>query len=477
MFRKIILCWVGVYAYVIFAFIQMDWLIKKKIVYTIENELTFVDPVSPGQRHLSEYEYTEMFHTTNGVTNARDCDIATTHACQLHCKLANASNINNNSNHHAHDVSTKCNLYKLVENCEQFKKVYGYNRFPVTNEERNFPLAFGLKMHHLPEQGEIILRSIYRSHNVYCVHVDSKADYKTFNVIYSIGRCFDNVVIVKDREYMVYSSYAHVMSDIKCMRALLSSNLPWKYYINLSGEEFPLKTNLEMVAILQFFQGMNDIETYDHPRDQNWKIKNRFIKYSNSMAQDVKKPKFRYTMKFSKGNSFGLFSRNFVEFVFHDNVSKDILAWLNDTYSPEENIWATLVTLPWAPGGYPVEVRHIVSSYVSRAMIFTGERPQCHGKFVRGYCQFTCGDLPWLKSRPEFFASKLESQKSMETLNCLFDWYKTKTYNPELININWEFFNRLPHIKYHRKNNLMMGSNLKVEEIKKKWLSKHTRKV
>ena len=42
----------------------------------------------------------------------------------------------------------------------------------------------------------------------------------------------------------------------------------WKYYINLTGQEFPLKTNLKIVEILQAMNGanisqaMNDRQAY-----------------------------------------------------------------------------------------------------------------------------------------------------------------------------------------------------------------------
>ena len=34
----------------------------------------------------------------------------------------------------------------------------------------------------------------------------------------------------------------------------------WKYHINLAGQEFPLKTNLELVRILKAFNGSNLIQ-------------------------------------------------------------------------------------------------------------------------------------------------------------------------------------------------------------------------
>ena len=36
----------------------------------------------------------------------------------------------------------------------------------------------------------------------------------------------------------------------------------WKYYINLTGLEFPLKTNWELVQILSTYKGANDVDTF-----------------------------------------------------------------------------------------------------------------------------------------------------------------------------------------------------------------------
>jgi hypothetical protein len=47
------------------------------------------------------------------------------------------------------------------------------------------------------------------------------------------------------------------------MRILLKSNYTWKYCINLTGQEFPLKTNFEIAKILQKINAANDIESTD----------------------------------------------------------------------------------------------------------------------------------------------------------------------------------------------------------------------
>ena len=47
--------------------------------------------------------------------------------------------------------------------------------------------------------------------------------------------------------------------ELVCMRELLRFT-KWRYFINLTGQEFPLKTNLELVRIMKALNGSNDME-------------------------------------------------------------------------------------------------------------------------------------------------------------------------------------------------------------------------
>ena len=64
----------------------------------------------------------------------------------------------------------------LTKDCAAFRHARGYNRFPITLEEQEFPLALSILMYKDVEQTERLLRAIYRPHNVYCIHVDAGKD-------------------------------------------------------------------------------------------------------------------------------------------------------------------------------------------------------------------------------------------------------------------------------------------------------------
>ena len=58
-------------------------------------------------------------------------------------------------------------------------------------------------------------------------------------------------------------------AEMSCIRDLLEYN--WKYFINLSGQMFPLHSNAEVVKIFKVYNGANDVEgTYMRSVSEQW---------------------------------------------------------------------------------------------------------------------------------------------------------------------------------------------------------------
>ena len=147
-------------------------------------------------------------------------------------------------------------FYTNIANCDNFKKQRGYLDHPLSPEEREFPLAFGIIVYKDVEQAERLLRAIYRPHNYYCFHVDKTTNNKTRLAFQAIASCFDNVFLVPNPVDVRWATITVLQAELLCMHYLWSAK-KWKYYINLTGQEFPLKTNLEIVKILRAMNGAN----------------------------------------------------------------------------------------------------------------------------------------------------------------------------------------------------------------------------
>lgn len=146
----------------------------------------------------------------------------------------------------------------LTTNCDSFKQTMGYITSHLTEEELHFPLAYSILMYKDIEQVERLLRAIYRPQNFHCIHVDAKSKSSISKTMEAISKCFVNVHILSPSISVRWGEYSVLEPELKCMKQLL--RYKWKYFINLTGQEFPLKTNYELVRILKAYNGANDVE-------------------------------------------------------------------------------------------------------------------------------------------------------------------------------------------------------------------------
>ena len=72
----------------------------------------------------------------------------------------------------------------------------------------------------------------------------------------AIAACFPNVVLPEHSVAVEWGRYSVLEADLRCLSALWRFR-KWKYWINLTGQELPLKTNLELVRILRTLKGAN----------------------------------------------------------------------------------------------------------------------------------------------------------------------------------------------------------------------------
>ena len=117
---------------------------------------------------------------------------------------------------------------------------------------------------------------------------------------------------------------------------------------HLASQDFPIKTNQEIVKILKLYNGSNDIEGMSGKRVQA--VRGRFSRrWDEVTLRDkpfqraklnkttiVKEPP-PHNLNIVRGSAYGIFSRKFVDFIVNKQISRDLLTWSRDTYSPDEH--------------------------------------------------------------------------------------------------------------------------------------------
>ncbi|XP_072164781.1 N-acetyllactosaminide beta-1,6-N-acetylglucosaminyl-transferase-like [Diadema setosum] len=320
-----------------------------------------------------------------------------------------------------------------TDDCHRYKVDRKYPTSPASQEEAAYPVAYIIVVHKDAAQVERLLRNIYHPQNLYCIHPDTGAPDHFQKAIRALVRCFDNVFIATTLERIQYRGYTRLQADINCMHDLSArKSHGWKYVINLCGQDFPLKTNLEIIRQLKAYNGYSDIPGVYPEQNELFisRTRNHHMIIDGKVKKtNVTKPPPPHNVKVYFGNAYYVAVRSFVEYILTNGTAQDVLHYLMDTNSPDEHFWVTMSRYPGAPGGYPK------SSWVSNARFIrwttSVEYPPCVGKYVRQVCVISLGYLPYIATIPQLFVNKVHYGYDPVVIQCLEDLLDYRTANPE----------------------------------------------
>ena len=140
----------------------------------------------------------------------------------------------------------------------------------VSSEERELGLAYVITAFSDPRNLELSLATIFRPHNSYCIHIDTKSDLM-FRCLYDINTrsrfiiaryvllCRESVenmlgcyrqrhpgtYIYPAREAVAvhWGHFSIVEAELSCLQDLLHNNRSWQYALDMAGSEDMMFTN------------------------------------------------------------------------------------------------------------------------------------------------------------------------------------------------------------------------------------------
>lgn len=339
---------------------------------------------------------------------------------------------------------TDTDYLNMTRDCEHFKAERKFIQFPLSKEELDFPIAYSMVVHEKIENFERLLRAVYAPQNIYCIHVDEKSPETFKEAVKAIISCFPNVFLASKLVRVVYASWSRVQADLNCMEDLLRSSVPWKYFLNTCGTDFPIKTNAEMVLALKMLNGKNSMESEipTEYKKSRWKYHYEVTDTLHRTSRMKDPPPDNLPM--FTGNAYIVASRSFIEHVLENPKSRQLIEWVKDTYSPDEHLWATLQRAPWMPGSVPYHPKFHISDMtaIARLVKWQGHEGNismgapyepCSGIHQRAICIYGTGDLPWILQNHHLLANKFDPKVDDNVLQCLEEYLRYKAvYGTEL---------------------------------------------
>jgi hypothetical protein len=229
-------------------------------------------------------------------------------------------------------------------------------------------IAYFILVHRLPEQFKRMFRAIYVPGNQYLVHIDRssgpelQADIKAFLAPYQ------NVSTL-DAKPAVWGGYSLVDAELRGMAKLLKMNSSWTHFINLSGQDFPLKTQnyindyLKLNGDRQFIRAVDQRRV--RPETLN-RLSHFFIEaFGRIFRTGVRRPAMSGVTPYI-GTQWKVVTRAFCEFACHDKQVKPFRIFYRRSLIADEGFFQTLMmnrgkhgavinddlrTIDWVPDG------------------------------------------------------------------------------------------------------------------------------
>ncbi|XP_029649954.1 beta-1,3-galactosyl-O-glycosyl-glycoprotein beta-1,6-N-acetylglucosaminyltransferase isoform X1 [Octopus sinensis] len=314
-------------------------------------------------------------------------------------------------------------LLKLSKNCSRLITERGYFTNSMTIEEESFPIAYGIFFHHQVTQMEQLLRAIYRPQNIYVIHLDQKAAISDYHVAKSIAECFPNVFLSSKRFAIKWGDFSLVEADLVVMRDLLRFS-SWRYYINLCGMDFPLKTNLQIVRFLRGLNGKNIVEL-------------DFRRWIHRWRKALKQKPVPHNITLAKGSHYVAVTRDFINYTVNNRIAQDLINWLRNTTIPDESVYPTIFYNTHIGSPHPYNSSYSQIYKLAKYVVWQDTKNKnesiCYGSFRRSVCAFGLQDLKRITLEKHLFANKFYRNLPYA---CLEEWHFNKTHDEYLSLVN-----------------------------------------
>ena len=300
-------------------------------------------------------------------------------------------------------------LLAKTGNCARLRREFS-EHFVAAREEQ-FPIAYAINLNQHPEQIFRFLKLVYRPHNLYCLHYDTKTDSAIKEVILNIASCLGNVIVPRKVENVYRGWHTLVDAHLSCFSDLSLARLeyPWRYALTLSGMELPLRTNAEIVTVLERLNGTSAVDVVGGEGQDEYRFKWKWVQNTQTgwiSMKDTPQDPLPHGLKIYKSSAYLALSYQFVQHLLCSPIGKALREYMRDVYIPEESIYAILFMHPDTPGSYRAEHgKNIfkvtasiwISDYFSRILNFpTG----CSGWIRHSICILSAKDLHRLSYKP-----------------------------------------------------------------------------
>ncbi|WP_237437612.1 beta-1,6-N-acetylglucosaminyltransferase [Altericroceibacterium endophyticum] len=206
-------------------------------------------------------------------------------------------------------------------------------------------IAYFLLVHRYPAQFKRRFRAICTPGNQYVIHIDKTSAPGLAENISAFLPSYQGVEIIEPRDAL-RAGYSLVDAELRGMASLLEMDGRWTHYINLSGQDLPLKSQS---YIRQFFAanpGKQFIRALDQRKerpDTLNRISHLFLEENGKITTANRARAYLSGDTPFIGTQWKAATRSFCEFVCHDSQVERFKTSYRNSFIADEAFFQTVI--------------------------------------------------------------------------------------------------------------------------------------
>jgi hypothetical protein len=269
-------------------------------------------------------------------------------------------------------------------------------------------IAYLILVHRYPEQFKRLFKAIHDPANHYLIHVDKNAGPELESDLRAFLAAYPNAAVLESKRAL-WGGYSLVDAELRGMAKLLEMDARWDYFINLSGQDFPLATQGRIRAFLDANRGREFIRVLDQASirpETMGRVLQHVVERGGRIIDSLVTRLFLNDATPYIGNQWKIVSRAFCQFVCHDPSVERYKAFYRNTFIADEGFFQTVMMNTTTHGEIVNDDKRMID-WVPDGDIKL--RPRT----------FTAADADALTSSADLFARKFDAEVDADILDIL----------------------------------------------------------
>lgn len=270
-------------------------------------------------------------------------------------------------------------------------------------------VAYYIAAHHKSYQFKWIFSAVFDEQNLFLVHVDRKSSDDIHSAILSSIASLKGNVIQMPRHSITWGGWSQVSSELRAIKLALQANNDWKYFINLSGQDYPIKSKKYIQQALDQAWPLNFIRVWSFDRIRQLEPDDPHLRKQVSIELWGVNKRLPFSLPSTKldvnykGSQWHMLTRPFCEWLVSNPIAHRLRTYFRHSVCPDETYFqAAIMNSPF---------RDLRTEDSGRLFVFPGPKT------------LDVTDLPAIFASENLFARKFDAAVDRNVLDRIAGTY------------------------------------------------------